>query len=232
MFAAIGFTSILSAAVAREHRGSGESWGQRSPVLPLGPSECRLMRRQREASGLVYLVFVGQFINGMLLPACTPSSLLSSSRTPTAAEAQSISPTFWRAAFRRRAGSSRRDGRECWAWVLLIVGLLLIFLSCLMWRMPETLEDALQRNSSSNSSSSAIPAEASPPKRRSSLVPGSASVKEGLRAFGRDAVIILKNRVWWLFGQGSWSGILCRWNQNYGPKIFSSYFSITRARRP
>jgi hypothetical protein len=110
-----------------------------------------------------------------------------------------------------------------WGLSFIIVGLLLIFTSLFMFRMPKSMVVPGMSNFAD------ITAENENRPRRSSLSNGSnKSMVDGLKEFVSDAKIILTNGVWWFFAlAASVEAFFVVGINNYGPKIFASYFSIS-----
>ena len=229
MFATIGITSILTGLpwlmVTVDQTQTSDHLCYLS-----GHPDAAACAAGDEANGLVYLVFVSQFINGIAascLYSLVPSFIESntdSTRGTTYLSYFLASGPFGVAFGFVAQGMAINAG--VWGLLFLLVGLLLVLMSCFMWRVPSTFDIIV---SGGGESSDETAPDGTKKKRRSSLNLGDAgSMKAGLAAFGRDAAIILKNGVWWLFAlAASVEAFFVVGINNYGPKIFSSYFSIS-----
>ncbi len=236
MFATIGFTALLTglpwlmAAV--------EDTGAASPnvcYLNGHPANAAgaCATDAEGASGLVYLVFVAQFLNGIaasclysLVPSFIESNTDSSRGTKYLSFFLASGPLGVAFGFMAQ-GMAVNAGM--WGALFLVVGVLLMVISCVMWQFPETFDGAEEAQQHGRLSSSSSGDNSGGGRgRRSSMVLANATMKEGLRSFARDAAIILQNGVWWLFAlAASVEAFFVVGINNYGPKIFSSYFSIS-----
>ena len=232
MFACIGLSSILTGMPWL--MTSVEKKGEAANICYTeGHPDESLCSFEVASSGLQHLVFFAQVINGIaasclysLVPSFIESNTDSTRGTKYLSYFLASGP--FGVAFGFVAQGVAVD-LGVWGLLYWIVGFLLIVISSLMWKIPDTFENRVDSDTTAtNSSSSSSLDDSIPGRRRSSLSISQTSMKDGLAAFGRDAAIILKNGVWWLFAlAASVEAFFVVGINNYGPKIFSSYFSIS-----
>ena len=229
-FGLIGFTAILTALPWIMTTVEEKAAVPNTCFLAGNPlsAECSVAL---ESNGFQYFVFIAQAINGFAascLYTLVPAYIETNSSPKKAGKYLSyfLASGPLGVAFGFILQGIMVDA-GLWGLTFILVGVCLMLTSILMFRMPKSMAvsgagaDAAEIQMSDTNEA--------PKKRRSSLsLPANKSMSEGLKAFAMDAKIVLSNGVWWFFAlAASVEAFFVVGINNYGPKIFASYFSVS-----
>jgi len=228
MFALIGVTAIIT-AIPWVLTTAAITSKTPNVCYKQGHPEAALCNVDKESNGYQYFVFIAQTVNGFAaacLYALAPSYIESNSSKKSGPKnlAYFLASAPLGVAFGFILQGIAVDA-GVWGLPYLFCGVLLIIFSVFMWRMPASMTIAVNMASSADVEEEEI---STTSRRRSSFVLPKKTLQQGLQDFGADAKIIMTNGTWWLFAlAASVEAFFVTGINNYGPKIFSSYFSVS-----